>query len=93
MTIPSNFTFFRDSSGMEVDLILGDGAEMLSIEIKAGETINRDYFKTLNKFAKLFPNRDKLSAVIYGGKKTEKRSDVLVYPARKTKKLIQESGF
>jgi len=89
----SNFTFFRDSSGMEVDLIIGEGREMLPIEIKSGETINKDYFKSLNKFNKLFPNRDKVSAVIYGGERIEKRSDVLVYPAQKIKKLIQESGF
>ncbi len=89
----SNFTFFRDSSGMEVDLVLGDGREMLPIEIKAGETVNKDYFKSLNKFDKLFPGRRKVSAVIYAGERIEKRTGVSVYPARKTKKLIQESGF
>lgn len=89
----SNLAFFRDSSGMEVDIIIGDEPKMLLLEIKAGETISGSYFKSLNKFGELFPKCGKISAVVYGGERIEKRTKVWVYPAREIKKLIQESGF
>lgn len=41
----SNLHFYRDSNGNEVDLLLGLGPDLYPIEIKAGMTINRDYFK------------------------------------------------
>jgi uncharacterized protein len=41
----SNRSFYRDSNGNEVDLLLGLGSDFFPIEIKAGMTINRNYFK------------------------------------------------
>ena len=50
----SNLYFYRDSKGNEVDLLLLNGSDIFPIEVKAGMTITRDYFKGLNHFVKIF---------------------------------------
>ncbi len=49
----SNLSFYRDSGGHEVDLLLTSGSDIFPIEIKSGATVNRDYFKGLNFFPNL----------------------------------------
>jgi predicted AAA+ superfamily ATPase len=73
----SNFYFYRDSKGNEVDLLQVSGSDLFPIEIKAGMTINRDYFKGLNHFAKVFPGDIPGGAgLVYGGRDVQKRTDV-----------------
>ncbi|MEJ1643855.1 DUF4143 domain-containing protein, partial [Escherichia coli] len=38
------FSFWRDSNGNEIDVVADVGTGMMPIEIKAGQTINRDFF-------------------------------------------------
>jgi hypothetical protein len=45
--------FYRDSNGNEVDLIAEQGRSLAAIEIKAGATVNPDYFKGLRQLKKL----------------------------------------
>lgn len=75
----SNLYFYRDSKGNEVDLLLMDGPDIRPIEIKAGMTVTRDYFKGLTHFAKLFPERiSQKMAVIYGGNEPQQRTNVSI---------------
>jgi uncharacterized protein len=37
------FHFWRDSNGNEVDLIADAGMKLMPIEIKSGQTLNRDF--------------------------------------------------
>jgi uncharacterized protein len=77
----SNLFFFRDSKGHEVDLLLVEGSDFFPIEIKAGMTVTRDYFKGLIYFAKLFPDQlPRGSGLVYGGDQAQERSDVTVVP-------------
>lgn len=73
--------FFRDSDGNEIDLLLELGRGVFPIEIKAGETVNPDYFKGLKSFARNYrappPNG---GAVVYGGTLTYRHSDSFVLP-------------
>jgi len=39
--------FYRDNIGNEADLLEPEGARVHALEIKAGATINKDYFKGL----------------------------------------------
>ena len=48
----SNLFFYRSSNGNEVDLIMESGRNVTAIEIKAGATINPDFFKGLRNFLK-----------------------------------------
>ena len=63
----NNLYFFRDSNGNEVDLVYSVAGSLLPIEIKAGSTLTKDYFKGLNYFEKVFTNIPLGKALIYNG--------------------------
>lgn len=92
----SNLYFYRDSKGNEVDLLLVNGSNIFPIEIKAGMTITRDYFKGLKHFAKVFPNHIlKGGGLVYGGDEKQQRTDVSIVPFQYLKNLFNladESG-
>lgn len=44
--------FFRDNKGLEVDLLLANGRQLIGVEIKASSTPRADHFSGLNAFAK-----------------------------------------
>ncbi|MCF8167175.1 MAG: ATP-binding protein [Rhodoferax sp.] len=70
----SEMYFYRDSEGNEVDLLLPTGGKMHAIEIKAGATVNPDYFKGLKTFAAHHPNAVEGGSVIFGGLQGQSRS-------------------
>jgi len=59
--------FWRDSNGNEVDLIVDTGAGLMPIEIKSGQTINRDFFTGLEKWMRLGGALANAPTLIYGG--------------------------
>ena len=67
--------FYRDSEGNEVDLLLPTGGKMHAIEIKAGATINPDYFKGLKTFAAHHRTMLAGGCVVFGGTQAQNRSD------------------
>ena len=71
--------FYRDSEGNEVDLLLPTGGKLHAVEIKAGATINPDYFKGLKTFAAHHPQALSGGSVIFGGIQGQSRSDWPVY--------------
>ena len=71
--------FYRDSEGNEVDLLLPTSGQLHAIEIKAGATVNPDYFKGLKTFASHHPHAIAGGNVIYGGTQNQYRSDWPVY--------------
>ena len=62
-----NLFFYRDSEGAEIDLLLEFGHGVFPIEIKAGATINTDYFRGLEHFAKLVSAAPNGGGLIYDG--------------------------
>ena len=74
--------FYRDSEGNEVDLLLPTGGQLHAIEIKAGATVNPDYFKGLKTFAAHHPRALAGGGVIFGGVEGQNRSDWPVYSWR-----------
>ena len=74
--------FYRDSEGNEVDLLLPTGGKLHAIEIKAGATVNPDYFKGLKTFAAHHPQALSAGSVIFGGNEGQSRSDWPVYSWR-----------
>jgi hypothetical protein len=74
--------FYRDSEGNEVDLLLPTGGKLHAIEIKAGATVNPDYFKGLKTFAAHHPQALTGGSVIFGGTDGQSRSDWPVYSWR-----------
>lgn len=83
----SNLHFYRDSNGNEVDLLLSLGPDIYPVEIKAGMTINRDYFKGLDHFAGNFPLPHG-RGLVYGGDETQQRTGTSVCPATRFHVLL-----
>lgn len=67
--------FFRDATGNEVDLLIPSGRKLRAVEIKAGATVNTDYFRGLRSFAAAFPDALEGGSVVYGGDTDQARSD------------------
>ena len=83
----SELYFFRDTRGLEIDLLLNDNRQLLPIEIKAARTWNKDFISNIEKFRKVVP--DVLpGAVIYAGDLTPTVKDVKFVNFSETWKLI-----
>ena len=65
--ITPNLTFWRDSSGLEVDLIDTLGMEQHGYEIKSGSTFNPAFFNGLKKWGELSATPECQRTVIYSG--------------------------
>lgn len=76
-----NLTFWRDSTGNEVDLLQTDGGKQKAYEIKSGATYSSDYFKGISKWAKLSGAKPDQCFAIYAGDKSMKTSqgDVIMW--------------
>lgn len=59
--------FFRDSQGLEVDLLLASGRDLFPFEIKAAFTPGDNLFRSVRRFAEL-SKEAKRPAVIYAGR-------------------------
>jgi uncharacterized protein len=68
--------FWRDKTGNEIDLITDNHKTIAIAEIKAGETINADFWRTLLYFEKLYESVLE-KTVYYGGTALQKRSGKL----------------
>ncbi len=66
-----NIYFFRDSNGLEVDIIYKKGSQLIPIEIKSAATFNKVFAKSIHKFQKLTPKAQK-GFVVYAGDFTAK---------------------
>jgi uncharacterized protein len=75
-----NLYYFRDNHGLEIDLLIDFGEKVVPIEVKSGQTISEDFFKTLKQYHAL--NRKSWPGIlVYGGKESyiEKGQLVLGY--------------
>ena len=68
-----NLSFFRDSRGLECDLLMETGHGTAAIEIKSGATITSDAFGALGQVGELIPNLS-LKAVVHAGTDRQSRS-------------------
>lgn len=79
----SNLCFWRDRSGHEVDLLIDHGTHLSPLEIKSGQTINRDYFKGLDFWRKLAGKPAGRAWLVYGGDTRQTRSGGTILPWNK----------
>ena len=73
-------TFWRDSSGNEVDLLALRAGQVHAYEIKSGATYSPDYFKGLTKWRNLSGISPDYCGVIYGGEQSLQTSNGKVIP-------------
>jgi hypothetical protein len=88
--LPNRLYFWRDSTGNEVDLLVEQGPDMAyPIECKAGQTVAGDWFKTLQSFCTAAGIAE--SALIYGGKENQSRSNTQVFGWQSIDELMQKA--
>ncbi|PJB07587.1 MAG: hypothetical protein CO126_00845 [Hydrogenophilales bacterium CG_4_9_14_3_um_filter_63_34] len=73
-----------------MDLLLPSGRRFRAIEIKAGATVNPDYFRGLATLARAFPDVLEDGRVIYGGVQAQPRND---WPVLPWSRLAEGDGF
>ena len=79
--LSNNLFFYRDSRGNEVDLLLVSGNMLFPLEIKAGMTVTKDYFKGLKHISKVFPESIPAGGgIIYAGNEQQRRTDIFICP-------------
>jgi predicted AAA+ superfamily ATPase len=78
--VAADFHFWRDRTGNEIDLLFEEGEKLVPIEIKSGQTIARDSFSALQKWAEDVGRLAGQPGLVYAGKAAEVRSGVRVIP-------------
>jgi hypothetical protein len=67
---------------LEIDLLYPDGPDLIPLEIKSGQTINRGWFDNLDKFASLQAGSERTAVrnglIVYGGDELQRRRRVTV---------------
>jgi len=70
--------FWRDSNGREIDVVADFGGKFMPIEIKSGQTVNRDFFSSLEHWMTLAKDLAFSPWLVYGGDKHIVRKGVKV---------------
>jgi len=66
--------YYRDSNHNEIDLVIAENGKTQLVEIKSGETYSDDWMATIRRLEPQFGEKCE-KAVVYGGSKTQHRSD------------------
>jgi predicted AAA+ superfamily ATPase len=83
-----NLFFWRNNSGHEIDVLIDKGLELIPLEIKAGKTITKEYFKGILYWNKLSGNNG--GYVVYAGDDYQKRSnEIETVPFNKIKQYLK----
>jgi hypothetical protein len=82
--------YWRESNGLEIDCIIDKGnKEIIVLEIKVGQTFNKDYLKNLRNF----PQNDQTiqKKLIYSGDQNTTISDVQLINWNSFSTFLQET--
>lgn len=74
------FSFYRDSKGHEVDLLIEKGQKVDAIEIKSSSTFNKSFLKNIKYLNKTADGIINDSAVIYGGNLKNSINNIDIIP-------------
>ena len=85
-------SFFRDSNGLEIDLLLDHANGLQLVEIKASHTVSTPLFKNLRTVSTLLGDRVKSQHLIYGGAERQDRTGVEVMPYGQAGTLVLGSA-
>jgi predicted AAA+ superfamily ATPase len=69
---PVNLYYWRDKTGHEVDMIIDNGSSLIPVEIKAGKTVNNEFFGNISYWSKL--SGFSTGYIAYAGNQIEERS-------------------
>jgi len=70
--------FWRDSNGVEVDVLIERGAQIVPVEIKSGKTVTRGFFPGLEKWTALAGDLSTDPTLIYGGEENYRQKGISI---------------
>ena len=77
---PPGLSFWRDSSGHEIDIVIDMGSRLIPVEARSAQTIAGDFFKGLKYWHALRGKTGRGGALVYGGDRAFRRHGAVVYP-------------
>ncbi|MDE3032907.1 MAG: ATP-binding protein [Acidobacteriota bacterium] len=80
--LPPDLYFWRDSAGLEVDLLREQGDLLHPIEIKSGQTVASDFFEGLRRWGALAGRPEAEAWLVYGGEQALHRGTTTIIPWR-----------
>jgi hypothetical protein len=86
----TEFYFWRDSNGNEIDLIADYGGRLMPIEIKSGKTLNRDFFSGLEKWLTLAGDQAFSPALVYGGTQNTIHRGIRVFAWDAAEQILEQ---
>ena len=85
---------YREVRGPEIDLVIAQAEALMTVEIKSGATVTKEFFKNLKKFSGRMTGAGKprpiRNHIVYGGDDSQQRSDAHVLSWRDIQNLIAE---
>jgi predicted AAA+ superfamily ATPase len=78
---------YRESRGLEIDLLIDRGDRLDAVEIKSGATVSAEFFKNLNRFKDTQTAPTARGYVVYGGDSTQRRTTARVLTWREVGEL------
>jgi predicted AAA+ superfamily ATPase len=84
---PSNLYFWRDSRGLEIDLLLEEGDDLKPVEIKSGQTIVPDFLDGLKRWSALAGASERPAWLIYGGEQEMVSGNITILPWKRSPML------
>lgn len=78
--LESNLFFWRDSKGLEIDLILEEGENLKPVEVKSGQTIVPEFLAGLQKWSALSGKPNRPAMIVYGGERELTKGSVTILP-------------
>jgi predicted AAA+ superfamily ATPase len=85
---PPDLYFWRDSQGLEVDLLVEKGDSLHPLEIKSGQTIAADFLHSLAKWGALAGKPDAPAWLVYGGDLSARHGNVEIVPWNSLPELV-----
>ena len=80
--------FWRDSKGLEIDLLLEDGGNLTPVEIKSGQTVAADFMTSLRKWCELSGIPDRPALLVCGGSTSFANGNISIVPWRNLAALV-----
>lgn len=79
LSLPWRMSFYRDRHGTEADIVIEDGLRLILAETKIGMTFQTEMARTIRRIGRDLEERCEVElAVIFGGDRGQRRSDLSV---------------
>lgn len=88
--LPARLRHYRESRGLEIDILLENAGKRLAVEAKSGATVAAEFFRPLEKLRAQLP--DVLAGIVYGGSEIHSRNGIRAVPWNGIEALFESAA-